>query len=163
MVSKTPSFLKLNAKTLPGPLFRQLVAIERSCGLEPYTPKMLLECVRDMDTYVWLDGDTVAGFITVHPSTRYLGGGIYIVNLNVAEAYRRKGIGSRLIRAAAACYAATHAGQLVSLDVAKDNQAALELYKSLGFSVTDLPSGNGDTDWVMTVPLEALLKENQLP
>ena len=147
---------KLSADTLRPDHFQQMVQMEKTCGLDPYSPEMLMECITEMDTYACFMGDDLAGFITVHPSTRYLGGGVYIVNLNVAAAYRRQGIGKTLILTACSRYTSSHKGQLVTLDVARDNAAAMALYRNLGFSVTDLPSGNGDTDVVMTIPLDQL-------
>lgn len=150
---------KLDIATLTQTQFNQIVTIEKNCGQDPYTSEMLLECIESLDTYACIDGESIAGFITVHPSTRYLGGGLYIVNLNVAKDHRRKGIAQALILSACASYAVSHAGQLVTLDVSKDNSAAMNLYKKLGFQVTTLPSGNGDTDIVMAVALNQLCQE----
>ena len=147
---------KLTPRNLTEAQFRQIVEIEKNCGLEPYTPQMLLECIGEMDTYACLDGDIVAGFITLHASTRNLGGGVYIVNLNVAKPYRRKGIGKMLMRTACGFYKTTHTGRLITLDVSKTNVAAMNLYKKLGFKITDLPSNNGDTDVVMMMPLNEM-------
>ena len=152
---------KLDHRALTPAQFSQIVAIEENCGLEPYTPEMLLDCIRNLDTYACLDGETVAGFITVHPYSRKLGGGLYIVNLNVAQRYRRQGIGQKLMRTACAAYADVHAGCFVTLDVTKTNTAAMNLYKKLGFSVTDIPSGNGNTDVVMAVELDRLSEQNE--
>ena len=150
---------KLDIRTLTPAQFDQIIAIEENCGLEPYTPEMLLDCIENLDTYACMDGETVAGFITLHPFSHKLGGGLYIVNLNVAQNYRRRGIGEKLIRTTCARYADVHAGSFVTLDVTKTNTAAVNLYKKLGFAVTDIPSGNGDTDVVMAVELDRLIKE----
>lgn len=151
---------KLNRHTMTAAQFSQLVTMEENCGLEPYSPDMLLDCIENLDTYVCMKGETVAGFITVHPFSRKLGGGLYIVNLNVAGNYRRQGIGRALMVSACARYRDSHAGSMVSLDVTKTNTAALKLYQKLGFVVTDIPSSNGDTDVVMVAALERLIKEN---
>jgi RimJ/RimL family protein N-acetyltransferase len=50
-----------------------------------------------------------------------------------------------------------HMDVQVTLDVRKDNAAALALYSKLGFVVTDEPSGNGETDAVMAVTMRKLL------
>lgn len=149
--------IKLDPQCITTALFDQLVDMEKNCGLEPYTPEMLCQCITQMDTYGCMDGDRVAGFVTVHPSNKYLGGGVYIVNLNVAKTYQRQGIGTRLMRTACAQYGDSHSGQLVTLDVAKDNDAALRLYLQLGFQITDLPSGNGNSDYVMIAKLDEIL------
>ena len=150
---------KLDIRTLTQAQFAQIVAIEENCGLEPYTPEMLLDCIENLDTYACMDGETVVSFITIHPSSWKMGGGLYIVNLNVAKPYRNRGLAQKLLRTACARYAASHAGSFVTLDVTKTNTAAMNLYKKLGFAVTDIPSGNGDTDVVMAVALDRLIKE----
>ena len=152
--------LKLNMQHLPKEQFEQIVAIEENCGLEPYSREMLRECIEHLDTYACLDGDRIAGFITIQASSRQLGGGLYIVNLNVAKPYRRCGLAQKLITIACGFYRKSHKGSFVILDVAKDNSAAWHLYKKLGFDVTDIPSRNGDTDVVMVQKLDELLKTN---
>jgi len=109
-----------------------------------------------MDTYAFVDGEAILGFITIHPSSRYLGGGIYIVNLNVAQTHRKQKIGEQLMRNALAQYC-SYGNVLVTLDVSKTNTAATNLYKKLSFQITDLPSANGDTDYVMTSRLNKVL------
>ena len=147
---------KLDISTLTAEQFEQIVAIEENCGLEPYSRDMLMECIADLHTYACLDGDTVAGFITLMPSSRRLGGGLYIVNLNVAKHYRCKGLAQQLITTACGAYRESHRGSFVILDVAKDNSAAWNLYEKLGFKLTDIPSRNGDTDVVMMAKLDKL-------
>lgn len=149
-------FCKLNLRTLSRDQFEQIVAIEKNCGLEPYSREMLLECIESLDTYACMDGDTVAGFITIQASPRRMGGGLYIVNLNVAKSYRRQGLALKLITTGCRRYAESHKGSFVILDVAKDNTAAWHLYKKLGFDLTDIPSRNGDTDVVMVAKLDRL-------
>lgn len=150
-------FVKLEISALTKVQLQQMEEMEKSCGLEPFSRRMLLESVAEMDTYAMLDGETIAGFITLHPSTRYFGGGLYIVNLNVSQEYRRQGVATRLLLAACSSYAQTHKDVQVTLDVRKDNAAALALYSKLGFVVTDEPSGNGETDAVMAVTMRKLL------
>ena len=150
-------FVKLEITALTKAQLRRMEELENNCGLEPFSRRMLLESVADMDTYAMLDGEVIAGFITLHPSTRYLNGGLYIVNLNVGQEYRHQGVATSLILAACSTYAQSHGDCRVTLDVRKDNIAALSLYKKLGFSITDEQSGNGDTDVVMAVPMKDLL------
>ena len=150
-------FVKLDISALTKKQLKRMEEMEKSCGLEPFSRRMLLECVAEMDTYAMLDGEQITGFITIHPSTRYLNTGVYMVNLNVAPEYRRQGIATRLILAACSVYAQTHGECQVTLEVRKDNTAALALYSKLGFAITDVPSANGETDVVMTVSMEKLL------
>lgn len=150
---------KLCIQELTDQQFAQIVTIEETCGLEPYSREMLLDCIENLDTYACMDHGIIAGFITILPALRGNSGGLYIVNLNVARAYRRRGIGQLLIRTACRNYAQSHQGRYVVLDVARDNTAAWHLYRKLGFFLTDIPSRNGDTDAVMAIPLDELLRE----
>ena len=149
-------FVKLEKDTITVQQFEQLIHLEETCGLEPFSPEMLQECIEDMDTYAFTEGDTILGFITIHSSVRYFGGGLYIVNLNVSRDKRRCGIGEKLMRTALAQYS-QYSNVTVTLDVAKDNAAALNLYQKLRFILTDLPSGNGENDYVMIARLGKLL------
>ena len=147
---------RLDIHQLTEEQFAQIVTIEQNCGLKPYTREMLLDCIENLHTYACFDGSTIAGFITLIPSPRRLGGGLYIVNLNVARNYRRRGLAQKLIVTACGFYAISHKGRFVILDVLKTNTAAQSLYEKLGFTVTDIPSRNGDTDVVMIAKLDAL-------
>ncbi len=147
---------KLDIRTLTRSQFDQIVSIEENCGLEPYSREMLLDCIENLDTYACLDGHTIAGFTTILPHSSRMGGGLYIVNLNVAKAYRRQGLAQKLIISACGAYRESHKGSFVILDVAKTNTAAWNLYRKLGFELTDIPSRNGDTDVVMMAKLDHL-------
>ena len=147
---------KLEINQLTRETFEQLVAIEENCGLEPYSREMLLDCIENLHTFACMDGATVAGFITLMASSPRLGGGLYIVNLNVAKPYRRQGLAQMLITTGCGFYPESHRSSFVILDVAKDNSAAWHRYKKLGFDVTDIPSRNGDTDVVMVAKLDKL-------
>lgn len=158
-------WIKLDESTTTADYFNQLPELEATCGLEPFSEEMLRECISCLDTYAWLDGSRIAGFITIQAATQKSGGGIYIVNLNVGAAYRRQGLGSSLMLTALAHYASTHQGKPVILDVLKTNLAAQSLYKKLGFTLTDIPSENGPTDYVMMANIDKLLgtrKTNRL-
>ena len=139
-------------------IFAQIVAIEENCGLFTYPPEVLWECIAIGDTYALMDDETVAGFITIDPdATDYFDQSLHIVNINVEAAYRRQGMASMLLRACCGSYAQSHAGLMVTLDVDKSNTPARKLYEKLGFTVSDMPSENGEDDLVMTIPLEQLI------
>ena len=152
---------KLNIHTLTAHQFEQMVEIEQNCGLEPYTRDMLLDCIENLDTYVCMDESTVAGFITILPYRRKLGGGLYIVNLNVANDYRRRGLAQKLILTACGAYLRSLRSCYVALDVAKTNTPAIRLYDKLGFALTDIPSQNGSSDVVMITKLDKLCGETE--
>lgn len=149
-------FIKLDKDTTTNQYFEQLVHLEQVCGLEPFSREMLTECIEAMDTYAFIDDDMICGFISIHSSAKYLGGGLYIVNLNVAPEYRRQGIGEKLMRTALVQYGNIN-DVPITLDVTKTNTPALRLYQKLGFQITDLPSANGDSDYVMITHLSQFL------
>lgn len=148
-------FVKLRSDALTREQFAQIVEIEMNCGLEPYSPDMLWMCLAELDTFACLDGGRVVGFLTMQSCGRYFGGCLYIVNLNVAQAYRGRGIAKKLMYTAYSYYIRDHGDKLVSLDVRKTSRA-VGLYRKIGFQVADIPSRNGDTDVVMAMPLSKL-------
>ncbi len=88
--------------------------------------------------YVAEDGDVV-GFLSVevhHEEEDF----IYLDDFSVAEAYRNKGIGTKLLMTAEE-YARTINISPVFLHVEKSNGAALRLYERSGYSI-DRDDGN---------------------
>ena len=149
--------LKLEAETLTQNQFDQMFLLEQDCGLDPYPPEVLLECVADYETFGCFAGEKLLGFITTHYSSRYLNGSVYIINLNVRRSARRQGIATALLHHICQYHHSHHSRRMVSLDVGKTNKKALSLYQKLGFAVTDIPSRNGKTDVVMAVALVDLM------
>ncbi len=126
--------------------FRQIISLEKMCQPQPYTPEMLQECICELDTFACLSGNEILGFVTVNTDSQYLGGSLYVVNINVHPDHRREGIGRKLLETAFRAFPECHH---LSLDVEKENTGAIALYTKLGFQISDEPSRNGDTDWVM--------------
>ena len=82
--------------------------------------------------YVAEDIDVVAFLsVEVHHD---MGGYIYLDDFSVTEAYRSKGIGTELIRAAES-YAKEIGMSIVILHVEKTNQSAMRFYERMGYSV----------------------------
>ena len=82
--------------------------------------------------YVAEDHDVVAFLsVEVHHD---MGGYISLDDFSVTEAYRSKGIGSELIRAAES-YAKEIGMPVVILHVEKTNQSAMRFYERMGYSV----------------------------
>lgn len=82
------------------------------------------------------DGDDVAGFILC----RCIADEAEVLTLAVSPAYRRRGIGSRLLENATALAGARGAGRMF-LEVAADNPAAIALYETAGFCPVGKRSG----------------------
>ena len=84
--------------------------------------------------YVAMDGDKPIGFTQLYPkysSARAVKNWI-LNDLFVDAAYRKKGIGAKLIDQAAN-FAKTSGSQFIQLETAVDNYTAQSLYEGLGF------------------------------
>lgn len=77
------------------------------------------------------DGDTAAGHATLVPHE-----GAYELAIFVLQAYQQAGIGTRLIRALLG-YGADEGVRKVWLTVERWNQAAVNLYRKIGFESSD--------------------------
>ncbi len=148
---------KVTLDNLTLPQFAQLCDLEENCGLEPYSPQMIMECIVSMDTFACMQGGRILGFITGIPDGTYLGRSVYIVNINVGAPYRRRGIGKRLLLHLCRFYLSDYAHLPVTLDVARNNPAR-NLYECFGFQKTEIPSRNGPTDIVMKTTLLDLVQ-----
>lgn len=154
-MSDVKVYKKVGMDSLTMQQFGQIVEIEESSGLEPYSREVLADCIEHLDTFACFVGDVVVGYITAQSHSRYFGGSLYIVNLNVSEGFRGQGIAKRLLYTVCEHYIRDRGDKVVSLDVAKTN-TAMELYRKIGFEIADIPSRNGDSDVVMVMPLKAL-------
>ncbi len=135
--------IKLNAATMEmGHLYR-MVCIERECELASYPVETLMEHVEQYDTYACLLHDLLVGFITLNPDSRLLDGSLHIKNLNIDKSHKRKGIATQLILRTCRCYAGTHADRNVTVGLELPNEAALALFKSLGFEEHNDPVAMG--------------------
>ena len=84
------------ADTLTPLHFDRMEALELTC----YGPEFITPAAESYRLYrrfpyttvAALAGEEIAGFITLHPSNRYDGDCLYVVNLNISEEYRRKGV-----------------------------------------------------------------------
>ena len=146
---------KITTATITEEQFDEIVELEQDSGLEPYTPELLKVDLDELDTWAFLDGDHVAGFITVTDEEWYFEGDLYILNINIGKAWRHSGLGTKLIHKAVSMHPDC---KNITLDVEVDNTAAMNLYHKLGFRKIDLASNNGDTDIVMRNTREHCLR-----
>lgn len=80
--------------------------------------------------FVWVADSHIVGNVTVLPTKvwgRYL-----VANVAVHPSYRRQGIARELMHAVADSIRSRH-GNVILLQVVKDNHPAIDLYKSLGY------------------------------
>ncbi len=86
--------------------------------------------------FVWRDGRDLIGNVSLfraEPDPLLGGGGFYIANVAVHPDHRRQGI-ARAMMEASLLRLREWGGLWASLQVERDNHAAIELYRSLGFT-----------------------------
>ncbi len=82
--------------------------------------------------FVWEEGGRIVGNVSVLPTRLF--GRFAIANVAVHPDYRRRGIARHLMEAALDMLE-KHGGRVVMLQVRHDNDAAIRLYRSLGFGI----------------------------
>ncbi len=118
----------------------ELLKIERECfRAEAYTRQQILRLLESSDALALLirvDGDA-SGFIIALLETQGKHRLGHVVTIDVAVKYRRKGLGSFLLREMENLLS-ERGVEAVYLEVRVDNQAALELYKKQGYVKAEL-------------------------
>lgn len=114
--------------------FDQLHTLHNQLFPSTYVTTQQMVDKRDEHTKLLIaaEGDTLRGYIFAKAEPE--SGEGYIDLIGVAEPYRRKGIGKKLIQAFLHWAASIPAIQQVILTVNADNTAAQQLYRALGFS-----------------------------
>lgn len=138
---------KITMDSITEAQFKQMISIAQVVDPDPFIPEMLQDCIDNLYTVACLDGDTVIGFAVVNPnSKKYLGGSLYVVDINVRQENRRQGIGEKLLETAFGAFPECHK---LSLDVEKGNVGTIALYRKMEFHDTDIPTQNVGTYTVM--------------
>ena len=145
---------RLTFDTITNEMFEDIVAIENNCGLEPFSPEMLMLDLKFSENWACIEDGHVIAFITVSDEEGYYMGDLFVFNLNVSVEYRRKGLAVELIRKALAEHPEC---EYMTLDVRKDNEKAMNLYRKLGFEKDPMPSLNGESDIVMRADRNTIL------
>ena len=112
-----------------------VAAIERQCFSTPWSEAMLGE-VLYQDTASFLVAEREDGFVVGYAGLQVVLDEGYIDNVAVLPAYRRQGIGRRLVEVY--CRFGEMHLAFLSLEVRASNEAALALYGEMGF----LPEGS---------------------
>lgn len=141
--------------TITNERFEDMVELENNCGLEPFSPEMLMLDLKFQENWACVEDGHIVAFITVSVEEGYYMGDLFVFNLNVGAAHRRKGLATELIRKALTEHPEC---EYMTLDVRKDNEKAMNLYRKLGFEKDELPSLNGDSDIVMRADRNIILK-----
>lgn len=123
------------------PLYHAYRAFYGLTRAEEAVSGFLTERLVKQDSVIFIaemEDGKVAGFLQLFPSFSIYNLGRYFVlnDLFVAEAYRGKGIGKRLIKAAQE-YCKTKNGRGLLLETGKENFAAQALYTAIGFKPMD--------------------------
>ncbi len=125
----------MNVRTAELSDLSKIVEIESQCFPEEtaFPPGMFAYLIRYATTLVALDDSRIAGFIIGYAS----GETGFIYTLDVHPEYRRKGVGSMLIRALEEILR-SQGTRRIRLEAAVKNSAALELYRKAGYREKEL-------------------------
>lgn len=116
-----------------------LAAIERACFPTPWT-EADLRAQLSSDTAVFRVAVGKAGTVLGYGGMHFVCGEGYIDNIATAPEARGKGIGTAVVSALLQ-YARMHGGAFVTLEVRPSNEAALVLYRKLGFQLVGRRKG----------------------
>ncbi len=127
----------------------QVLAVERQCYSHPWSAEFFLQELHSpfatVDLY-WIDGQ-LGGYLC----SWYLQGELHILNLATAPAFRRRGIAGMLL--GRALDQGSQPGlEKAFLEVRVSNEAALALYRRLGFRIISRRPGyypDGEDAFVM--------------
>jgi ribosomal-protein-alanine N-acetyltransferase len=116
-----------------------ILEIEREAFTTPWTAEMFrqeLEDDRLSRAYVAMDGDTLIGYCVAW----FLRQEVHLINIAVAVAYQHQGVGSRVLRFLMDL-AKREKRDIITLEVRESNEAAIEFYKSFGFTPIGIRPG----------------------
>lgn len=130
-----------------------IVEIERASFLEPWESETLRQTIEWFPTtcYVAVFDGRVVGFLFATPQSSDDGFYGHICNLAVAPAYRRRGIGTLLLKRAEQEFALNGA-EGIQLEVRESNLAAREFYRKRGYREVMIFTGyysNGESAIIM--------------
>lgn len=109
----------------------QIAALEAECFSAPWS-EASVRSELDNPLSLWLVAEDKSGTLAGYIGSQTVLGESDMMNLAVAAAYRRQGVGRQLVEAL--CEALTQAGsERLTLEVRASNEAAKALYRQLGF------------------------------
>ncbi|MEM2912609.1 MAG: ribosomal protein S18-alanine N-acetyltransferase [Candidatus Bathyarchaeia archaeon] len=137
----------------------QVMYINRTCLPENYTPSFFMELYESYPAtfIVAEENDEVVGYIMCRiesgvPGLNFLGKKGHVVSIAVLPQHQRKGIGYALLQEAMRNMVYYKAKECY-LEVRTSNEAAISLYKKLGFKIARTLHGyyaDGEAAYVMT-------------
>lgn len=135
----------------PEDIIREIYEAELTCFKDPYPPRLLLYYLRlSQDLFiVCRSGGRVAGYaIGVIEDLGRVG---HVVSICVHRDYRRRGIGRRLMEILEKLFIERGALE-ARLEVRVSNEAAISLYRSLGYTIAGIYRGyysDGEDAYIM--------------
>lgn len=151
-------YIRLVGNKITDEQFNQILAVEQSEG-EGYSEEAVRQIYVETENninFACFDGDRIVGHIATNPQSKRRNGSIYTINLVVLPEYRRMGIAQNLIYTACK-YSLDNKCQLpTSLQVDKDNQPAINLYKKVGYEIKEpiCEADEDDEQYIMVSSLE---------
>ena len=106
-----------------------IAEIERSCFSTPWTVEQIISSEDTTAFFLAKDGEKVIGYGGMY--TVFDEG--YVTNIGVLPEYRRKGIGSKIVRELIN-FSIEKSLSFITLEVRVSNVAAIELYKTFEFN-----------------------------
>lgn len=109
----------------------QIAGLERKCFSMPWSENAIAgELTNPLSLWVVaIDGESVVGYV----GSQSVLGEADMMNIAVAEGYRRQGIAEKLIAHLIACLQSSEI-HCLTLEVRASNEPAIALYRKLGFS-----------------------------
>ena len=132
----------------------QVLAVERQCYSHPWSAEFFLQELHSPFATVdlgWIDNQ-LGGYLC----SWYLQGELHVLNLATAPAFRRRGIAGRLL-GRALDQGSRRGLEKAFLEVRVSNEAAIALYRRLGFRTTFRRPGyypDGEDAFVMELEVE---------
>lgn len=108
---------------------RQVAAIEKELFTQPWSEQAFADELENKSATILVAqaGEEIVGFADM----REIAGECYINNIGVKASHRRKGMGRALMQALED--SATDEAEFITLEVRQSNEAAIRLYKSMGY------------------------------
>ena len=157
-------YKRLDRSEITEEQFKQVLKVEQCEGEDDYYSEekmreLLIEDKKNSN-FVCIDSDKIVGYIAYNPLSKRRNGSIYIISLVVLPEYRKKGIAKNLIYTACKYYENKNFGEIMSLQVDKENIAALSLYKKMGFEVLDpiCEADEDDEQYIMASCISTIIK-----
>lgn len=123
----------------PGDL-PEVAEIERDAFAAPWRESTFRRLLSHERTRAWAAVDR-SGAVAGYAVMWFTENGAQLGNLAVSEAHRRRGLGRRLVLSALEAVRDAASGNFLILEVRESNDAAIQLYRDLGFRLLGRRSG----------------------